>query len=197
MDCLGLWAECVQIGNEKMAIDFTPLMSLLISIIPILLLVSVLGYFLGKRKGIFALIFVLGLMFAAPVSVMAAGTMTPSAGTLATDLPSYFSIAGATASSAYHVNVSVAGATPSAATVTGTTDSNGAASWSLTFLTEGATVVSFGEGAFGSGTNVVTGSFNVVNMINLIMPYIILAVTLSIVFGVAGLIGGVAKFGKN
>jgi len=180
-----------------MAVDFTPLMSLLISIIPILLLVSVLGYFLGRRKGIFVLALVgvsFGLMFAAPMVVQAAGAMSPSTGTLATDLPSYFTITGASATTAYHVNVTVGGS--ESVILTGMTDANGAASFSLTFIVEGATTVEFAEGAAGSGTNVVTGSFNIVNMVNLIMPYIILAVTLSIVFGVAGLIGGVAKFRK-
>jgi len=178
-----------------LAVDFTPLMSLIISIVPILLLVSVLGYFLGKRKGIFAFLFVAGAFgcFFLPVaSVMAAGSLTPSSGTLATDLPQYFSVSGATASTAYHVNVTVSGSETNV--ITGTTDSNGAASWSLTFIVEGATIVEFAEGAVGSGTNVVTGSYNVVNMINLIMPYIILSVTLALVFGVAGLIGGVVKF---
>lgn len=180
-----------------MQVDFTPLMSLLIAIIPILLLISVLGYFLGKRRSAFLFLFVIatfGIGFLGVGSVMAAGTMSPSSGTLATDLPTYFSIQGASASTAYHVNVSVSGAAVTAATLTGTTDSNGAASFSLTFLVAGSTTVSFGEGAFGSGTNIVTGSFNVVNMVNMIMPYIILAVTLSIVFGVAGMIGGVVKF---
>jgi len=182
-----------------MTVDFTPLMSLLISIIPLLLLVSVLGYFLGRKRGIFALLFVaagFGLLFAAPVAVQAAGTMSPSSGTIATDLPTYFTITGATASTAYHVNVTVAGSETNVIAA-GTTDSNGDASFSLTFIIEGATTVEFAEGAQGAAANTVTGSYNVVNMINLIMPYIILAVTLSIVFGVAGMIGGVTRFGSK
>ena len=185
-----------------MAVDFTPLMSLIIAVIPILLLVSVLGYFLGKRRGMFVFLLVatlgLGALFAPMIFVTtsATGTMSPNSGTLATDIPQYFSCTGVTASTACHVNVTVGGAETNVISAL-TSNADGELSFSLTFTVEGSTTVEVAEGAVGSGTNTITGSYNVINLINLIMPYIILAVTLSIVFGLAGLIGGMVKFGRN
>lgn len=186
-----------------MDVDFTPLMGLIIAIIPILLLLSVLGYFIGKRgfgmsnqvairritmiSIVLAMVFSLGL--AAPFMLtQATASLSPSSGTLATDIPNYFTARGLTADTAYSINVTVGGS-ETVAVSSITSSSTGTLSFSLTFLVEGSTNVEVITG----GSAAVTGTYNVVNLINIIMPYIILIVTLSLVFGVAGMVTKMIK----
>lgn len=188
----------------KMA-DFTPILTLIITIVPIILLISILATFLkgrffkvvgGKksRKALkLATISAVGalafMVMAFPV--LGAAAISPSTGTLMTDIPNYFSCTGLTASTAYSVNVTVGGS-ETVAIASATSGADGDLSFSLTFTTEGSTQVEVITG----GAAAVTGNYNVINFINMIMPYIVLAITLSVLFGVVGLLSGLVRFRK-
>jgi len=186
-------------------VDFSPIIGLLVAIIPIILIVAILGKFL-KSKGIFALALVLlclspiaglGLaMFGTHVMGPQSGTMamqiTPASGTLLTDIPNYFTCDGLVAATAYWVNVTVAGVTTNV--VRGVAaDSNGKLAWQCSFTVEGSTSVNVRTAA----ASVFVATYNVVNFINMLMPYVILIITLGILFGLIGMLGSLTHFGHK
>lgn len=178
-------------------VDFSAILTILIAIIPIVLIVAILGKFLKGKLFIFPMLALMGGLMAAPMvgnftSVRAAASLEPSTGTLMTDIPTFFSCVGLTANTACHVNVTVGGST-TVAIASVTSNSDGEISFSLTFTTEGSTQVEVAEGASGSGTGGATGNYNVIDMIEMIMPYIVLAITLSVVFGVAAMLGNIVR----
>jgi len=93
---------------------------------------------------------------------------------------------------ACHVNVTVGG-TETTIIAAATSNAAGDLSFSLTFTAEGSTLVEVSEGATGSGTGGATGTFNIIDMVEMIMPYIVLAITLSVIFGVAAMLSGIVK----
>ena len=90
------------------------------------------------------------------------------------------------------MNVTVGG-TETVAIASVTSNADGEASFSLTFTTEGSTLVEISQGAAGSGTGGTSGNFNVIDMVEMIMPYIVFAITLSVIFGVAAMLGNIVK----
>ena len=176
-----------------MAVDFTPILSLLILVIPIILIVAILKRFLTGKLFVIPFLALFGMSFLMPLmagsfSVMAVASLSPSSGTLMTDLPVWFSAEGLTASTAYSVNVTV-GSTETVAIAAITSNSDGELSFSLTFTTAASTTVEVITG----GSAACTGTFNVVDIIDQIMPYIVIGITLSIVFGLAAMLGGIVK----
>ena len=177
-----------------MMVDFSAILTLLIAIIPIILIIAILSKFLKGKLFIFP--FIMGMM-AFPMaanftSVRAAASLEPDSGTLMADIPVFFTASGLTASTAHHVNVTVGG-TETVAIASVTSNADGEASFSLTFTTEGSTLVEISQGAAGSGTGGTSGNFNVIDMVEMIMPYIVLAITLSVIFGVAAMLGNIVK----
>lgn len=178
-----------------LAVNFTPILSLLLAIIPIILIIAILGKFLKGKIFVIALLATLGIgLFAMPFfvgsPVRAAASLEPDSGTLAADLPNYFSAEGLTASTKHWVNVTQGGSTSNAAIITSNAD--GEITFSITFTQEGQVTVDVRTAA----ASAVTGQYEVVDLIEMIMPYIIIAVTLGVLFGLIGMVMSMTKFRK-
>ena len=173
-------------------VDFTPILTLLLAVIPIILIVSILKKFFSGKIFIFPLLGLLTMgMTMAPMmgnfSVRAAASISPDSGTLAADIPVFFTAEGLTASTSYWVNVTVGGSTSNAGVFT--SSSEGVLSFSLTFTTEGQTLVDVRS----ASASVVSATLNIIDLIELIMPYIVIGITLSVVLGLAAMLGKIVK----
>lgn len=180
-------------------VDFTPILGLLIAVIPIILIVAVMAKFLKGKGGLTGVFLLLMLTFGlciAPFihtnSVMAAGALSPSSGTIMTDIPVSYTARGLTAGTNYWVNITVSGAVTNVVRAI-PADSLGTLAFTITFTTEGSTTVDVRT----ISASVVSGTFNVVNFINMLMPYIVLFITISVLLGVAGLLTGLVSTRKR
>lgn len=183
-----------------MPVDFSPLMNLMISLMPLILFIVLIGVIvavLGKMgKLSFGLFFAIvgmgalagGMMLLPPVGA----SLSPDSGTLVMGLPTPFTCDGITASTACHINVTVGGTeTTAIATVTSNTD--GEISFSLIFTNEGSTLVEVGEGAVGSAANIQSGTFDVTDMVGTIVTYVVFIVEIIVVFAIVGIIVGLLR----
>lgn len=108
--------------------------------------------------------------------VNAVVTMTPTNTTMLIDIPTTFTFKGLTASTAYDVVVD--GAKYSDVT----SDANGVVIAEVTISTAGSHVVGIADD--GSTIYNVSTSVTVIDIIETIMPFVVLIITISIVFGI-------------
>lgn len=185
-----------------LTVDFSPLMQLLTGLMPLILtlvfigiIVGVLGKMGKLNFSIFLALIGIGLlaggaMLGSVQVASATASLSPNTGTLIVGFPSAFTCDGLTADTAHHVNVTTAGTTTVSIAVV-TSNSDGEISFSLVFTKAGSTTVTIGQGAGdGSGVLKATGQFDLQDMVNTLMLYIIFIVEVVVIFAVVGLIVG-------
>lgn len=184
-------------------IDFSPLMNLITSMLPLILILVLIGVIvavlskLGDKMnfGIFLALMSIGLLGGAAMMgafPTASATLSPDSGTLIMGMPSPFTCDGITAATVCHVNVTVGGTT-TVAIASVTSNDDGEISFSLIFTAEGSTTVTVGENVSGLGTNAQTGQFDVLDMVGTIVTYVVFIVQIVAVFAVVGIIFALFK----
>lgn len=125
------------------------------------------------------------------VSAAATCNIDPSGGTVVINTPTIFTITAANASASYSVMLD------SVLQFTITSDGTGTATFSLTISTVGSHIVQIRMGTAGTGSIVATSSLLGDDPIADMMPWLLLVISLIIVFGVIGLIIDKLHFGRR
>lgn len=146
-----------------------------------------------RKVTVASLAMVLSLALCLSLTGAAQATLTPDSGILIVGLPTYFAADAVTASTACHVNVTVAGTETNVIAVV-TSNADGELSFSITFTRAGATTVEVGEGAVGSAANIQTGVFDVQDIMAMTMQFVVFIMQFIILFAIIGMVIGFVKF---
>jgi len=141
-----------------------------------------------RRYKLVPVLFIMLFAFGAVSPVLAAAEISPENPTLIAGMPFQFTVTGLTASTAYGVTID-AGTTWE---FNGTSDASGDATFTITLSDSGDFTLGVYEVAVLKDSVAIT----VIDLIEMIMPYVILIVTLSVLFGVVGMIQGMIKWKK-
>jgi hypothetical protein len=143
-----------------------------------------------KRYKLIPILFVMMFGFALVSPALAAAELSPEGATLIAGIPFQFNLTGMNASKDFGASID-AGSTWE---YNGTADADGDAIFSITITESGDYTLGIYD---GYATVQDTVSIAVIDLVEMIMPYVILIVTLSVLFGVVGMIQGMIKFKKR
>lgn len=143
-----------------------------------------------RRYKMIPILFVMLFSFAFISPALAAAELSPEGPTLIAGIPFQFTCTGLNASKGFGVSID-AGTTWEA---NGTSDADGDAVFSVTITTSGEYTLGIYDGYAPVQDTI---SISVIDLVEMIMPYVILIVTLSVLFGVVGMIQGMIKFKKR